>query len=179
MSEIDDFATTLLEESKRFFEKSIEANDPDSKAANLHAALMLAFSALEAHVNAIADDFSTRADLSPHDRGILQEQDVKLEAGEFVLKGFKMIRLEERILFMHNKLSSKNLDRNAPWWSELSSATDIRNKLTHPKAIPSISADSVKRAIQAVIDTIDALYVAIYRRKFPASSRGLSSRLNF
>ena len=33
--------------------------------------------------------------------------------------------------------------------------------------------------LQAAIDAIDALYKAVYKRRFPASQRGLTSKLDF
>jgi hypothetical protein len=49
VAEFDQFASTLLEEAKRFLEKSREADDAAGKAAFLHATVMLAFCAFEAH----------------------------------------------------------------------------------------------------------------------------------
>jgi hypothetical protein len=64
MSEIDLFANQLLEEAKRFLEKAREGEDETGVNANLHAALILSFCSLEAHINAIGDEFSIRPDLS-------------------------------------------------------------------------------------------------------------------
>ena len=87
MPDIDSFARQLLEEAKRFLEKSRDADDESAaRNAYLHAALMLAFRCLEAHLNAAADDFVRRGDLSLHDRSVMFEQEVRLENGEFVLK---------------------------------------------------------------------------------------------
>ena len=57
MSQIDQFAQSLLEESKRFPEKAKDGSNREGTNAHLHAALMLVFSSLETHVNSIADDF--------------------------------------------------------------------------------------------------------------------------
>jgi hypothetical protein len=51
------FASTLLEEAKRFIEKATEAKEPAAKLAYLHAGLLVGFAAFEAHVNAMCDDF--------------------------------------------------------------------------------------------------------------------------
>jgi hypothetical protein len=174
---IDEFASSLLEEAKRFLEKA--AADYAGEQAHLHAALMLGFCALEAHTNAISDEFSTREDLSIADQSVLTERDIRLEHGEFKLGPLKMYRLEDRILFLHLRFSGKPLDRNASWWSELSSAIGLRNQLTHPRAVPAITHADVSRAISAIIDTIDALFQAIYQQQFPAANRRLQSRLDF
>lgn len=180
MPPIDEFATTLLEEAKRFLEKASDVADASGKAANLHAALMLGFCALEAHTNAIADDFVPAAGLAVHEKAFLTERDVRLEKGEFVVsETLKMPRLEDRIEFLHYRFSGKRLNRSAASWSELASAAKLRNALTHPKAATALSEEAVKRALQSIVDTIDTLFQAIYKSKFPAAGRGLQSKLTF
>jgi hypothetical protein len=179
LSEIDEFASSLLEESKRFLEKARDQTGDVGRDAMLHASLVLAFSALEAHTNAIADEFSLRQDLTIHEKALLLEQEVRLENGGFVSSGLRMYRLEERILFLHQKFGGRALDRTSPWWSDLASATSLRNQLTHPRARPNISISDVSRAVEAIISALDTLYEAIYQRGFPAVNRGLQSRLGF
>lgn len=180
MAEFDLFANQLLEEAKRFLEKAKEGSDAATEAANLHAALMLAFCALEAHVNSIGEEFSIRTDLSVHERGMLLERDVRLENGEFTLNdNLKMARLEDRIEFLHAKFSGKSLDRSSTWWGKLMTAMQLRNQLTHAKTIPVITEAAVRSATEAIIEAIDALYKAIYKKKFPSASQGLQSRLTF
>lgn len=180
MAQIDLFANQLLEEAKRFLEKARERSDTTAEAANLHAALMLSFCALEAHINAIGEEFAGQSNLSAHERGILLERDVRLEDGEFRIKpSLKMAKLEDRIEFLHTKFSGKPVDRSSSWWGQLNTATNLRNQLTHAREIPAISEGAVRSACQAIIDTLDALYQAIYKRKFPPASRGLQSRLTF
>jgi hypothetical protein len=181
VAQIDLFAIQLLEEAKRFLEKANESpSDPTAEAANLHAALMLSFCALEAHINAIGQEFSTRPELSAHEKGMLLEQEVRLENGEFQLKaGLRMSKLEDRIELLHAKFSGKSVDRSSTWWSQLGAATSLRNQLTHARDIPAVSPNAVRNAIQAIIDVLEALYQAIYKRKFPPANRGLLSRLSF
>jgi hypothetical protein len=179
LSAIDDFAASLLEEAKRFLENAEAAPDSVSQSAFLHAALMLAFCALEAHVNATADEFAERPELSIHERAILLEQDVRFDSGKFSAGGLRMVRLEDRILFLHLRFGGKPLDRAATWWSELNSAVLLRNQLTRLKLVPTISVDAVRRAIQAIIEGIDVLFRAVYRRPFPVANLGLRSRLTF
>jgi hypothetical protein len=179
MPEIDDFARSLLEESKRYLEKASELHESAAIDACLHAALMLAFCSLEAHINAIGEEFGTRPDFSVHEKGVLLEKEVRLENGEFVLSNsLKMTRLEDRIQFLHVKFSAP-LDRSKPVWSQLMDALALRNQLTHPKGMISITEAAVSRAIQAIIDTLDGLYRAIYGKAFPAAGRGLQSKLTF
>jgi hypothetical protein len=98
---------------------------------------MLGFAAFEAHVNAIADDFLTREDLNPHERGLLAEHAVELVDGEFQEKAsLRIQRLEDRLLFLCRRFSKTPIDLTASPWGEFIEATDLRNKLTHPKAEP-------------------------------------------
>lgn len=179
MSDIDTFASSLLEESKRFLEKATESDEEEAISAFLHASVLLAFSSLEAHVNAVADEIASRQDVSVHDRGILLEMKVELRNGEFVLQGndLKITRLSDRILVLHRLGMKPNVD--GPWLGRLKAATDLRNKLTHPKSVPTIGVNPVRIAIEAVVETIDALYVAVYKTRFPAAYRRLHSKLTF
>jgi len=69
VADFDLFANQLLEEAKRFFEKATESTDSMSRAAHLHAALMLAFCALEAHVQLHRRRIAKSTDLSAHEKG--------------------------------------------------------------------------------------------------------------
>jgi hypothetical protein len=180
VADIDLFANQLLEEAKRFLEKAKDSVDPIAKASYLHAALMLSFCALEAHVSSIGEEFAIRTDLSAHEKGLLLEREVRLIHGEFqVQPSLKMSRLEDRIEFVHTRFSGKFLDRTAKWWAQLSSAMDLRNQLTHAKTVPLITEAAVASAIEAIIGALDVLYQAIYKRTFPSIGKGLQSRLTF
>jgi hypothetical protein len=179
MSKIDDFARSLLEEAKWFLEKTEDDGDPAANSAYLHAALMLAFCSLEAHVNSVGDDFISRPELSVHEKAILLEKEVRLENGEFRLTStLRMMRLEDRIRFLHVRFG-KAIDPSEPHWSQLAEATTLRNQLTHPKEMIVITKATVGRAIHAIIDTLDAVYRVIYRRPFPAASLGLQAKVSF
>jgi hypothetical protein len=179
VADIDDFATSLFEEAKRFLEKAQGEADSVARNAYLHAAMMLAFCSLEAHLNAISEELAERPEFTPHERAILLEEEVKLEDGEFVLGGFKMFRLEDRIQFLHRKFSGKPFDTKVEWWARLKGAMVSRNKLTHPKDVHSLTVDNVRDALTAIIAALDATYIIIYKKNFPAANRGLHSRLTF
>lgn len=180
MGDFDIFANQLLEEAKRFLEKASESSDAVAEAANLHAALMLSFCALEAYVNSIGEELSIRTDLSPHEKGVLLERDVRLEDGDFKMQNaLRMVRLEDRIEFLHTRIARKPVDKSEEWWGQLSSAIRLRNELTHAKAIPSVTQSSVRNAIQAILDGLDALAKALYGKRLPAADMGLKSRMTF
>jgi hypothetical protein len=182
MADFDTFAGTLLEESKRFLEKAIESQKDDiAHAAYLHASLNLAFASAEAHINAVADELASHSEFSaPHDRGVLLEKEVRLDDGEFKLKGARFYPLEERLIFIHRRVTSEPLDKRTQWWSDLGAAIKLRNKLTHPKdEPPTVRARDVAAALTAIIECIDAIYKAVYKKPFPAAKRGLQSKLTF
>lgn len=181
MAQIDLFANQLLEEAKRFLERASESADGEGRAAHLHASLLLLFCALEAHVNAIGEEFSRQSDLSAHEKGVLLEKDIKLEHGEFMLtQRLRMVSLEDRVEFLYVRFSGKSLDRSSTSWrGRLSTALNLRNRLTHVRAVPSISEADVERAIEAIIATLEALFQALYKSKFPPVALGTRSRMTF
>jgi hypothetical protein len=179
MAEIDKFASVLLEEAKRFFERAVEATDDDGKAAYLHAALMVGFASLEAHVNAVAEEVCERRGVSPHERAVLLEREMRLEDGMFVEKSLRIYRLEERLYLLHRRFGKGDFKKAAVMPSTMGTAIVLRNGLTHPKDASVIEAKDVKAALEAIIETIDRLYKAIFRRGLPAAARGLHSKLTF
>ncbi len=181
MAALSSFAEELLEEAKRFLEKAQASADQPTKKAYIHAALMVGFAAFEAHVNAIADDFLSRPDLDPHERGLLAERLVELVDGEFKEKAtLKIQRLDDRVQFLCRRFSKTKLDRSASYWSEFVAATKLRNELTHPKSdAPNISEAAVAKALKAIIELLNFVFNAVYKKKLPAYNRGLSSKLLF
>jgi hypothetical protein len=180
VAEIDTFATQLLEEAKAFLEKGRTTSTTANKEAYLHAALNLAFCALEAHLNAIAEDFLTLSDLSPHDRSILSEKKVELEHGEFrMTKHNQIYRLEDRLLFLCHRFSKKTpLDRKAAYWGQFKDALDLRNGLTHPKKPAIVTEPSVERSLYAILQLLDVIYRRIYGKNYPGRKRGLQSTMD-
>jgi hypothetical protein len=179
MPGVDDFSRSLLEEAKRFYEKAGDVNG-EGRTAYLHAAIMLAFCAFEAHVNAVASDFLLRSDLSILDQSILSERDFRLDGGDFLLtEKLKMYRLEERFEFIYHKFSGAKLDKATAWWAQLKGALHHRNQLVHPKEATTTTPEIVEAALTGIIAAIDALYTAVYQRPFPAKARALQSTLSF
>lgn len=180
MSSFDEFASQLFEEAKRFLEKAAESTDVASETAHLHAALLIGFCALEAHVSAVADDFLDTSNLELLERSLLAEKDVELVNGQFRLaRKLKMTHLEDRIAFLVRKYSGKPLDTQAPWWSDLQGGLKLRNSLTHAKDSHHLAYDDVSRSLAAIVEALSVLYAAVYKRKYPASGRRLSSSLSF
>jgi hypothetical protein len=179
LAEIDAFASQLLEEAKAFLEKSREFKSGSTKDAFLHASLNLGFCALEAHVNAIAEDFLTRSDLSSHERSLLSEMKVELSDGEFrVTQQMQIYRLEDRLLFLCHRFSKGRLDKRAGYWSQFKDTLALRNSLTHPKKPAVVTEASVERALLAILQLLDVLYKRIYGKNYPPRKRGLQPTID-
>ena len=179
MPSFDEFTRQLLEEAKRFLEKAKVTEGP-GQCAYLHAALTLGVCSLEAHVNSVCDDFLTRSDLSVLDRSILSERNHELIDGEFkITDRLKMYRLEDRIEFLFRRFSTTPLDRQSSWWGQLQATFSARNSLSHPKSVFTLTCPMVERILQSVVDALNALYQAVYKKSFPPQARGLDSTLNF
>jgi len=180
MDSIDTFASLLLEEAKRFLELAGEASEDEGVNANLHAGMVLAFCALEAHVNAVSDEMALQKGLTAHEKSILLEREVRLENGQFKLNSaLKMHRLEDRILFMFARFTKSTLNKDTPWWTKLKASLKVRNQISHPKDVTKLTKQDVSTSIQAIVDCLDALYQAIYGKRLPAATRGLQSKLTF
>ena len=181
MTSPDQFCASLLDQAKWHFRCSEVSRSTETKAACLNAALMLAFAALEAHMNAIAADFAEHNStvLGVLDRSILFEQQYHLDEGAFALSpDRKMYSLEDRVLFIHRRFSGKPIRGDSKWWHDLKQGIDARNKLTHPRGFVHVSSSMVKQTLEAVVAAIDALYKAVYKRRFPAAALGLDTRID-
>ncbi len=180
MRGVDDFASRLLEEAKRFHEKAADEADGEGKQAYLHAAIVLGCCSFEAHINSIADDFLVRPELSILEQSILAEKEHRLEDGEFVLTDIlKMYRLTERIEFLYHRFSGERLDKNLAWWGQLKAALNTRNDLSHPKQHTLVTEKSVEQALQSILDALNAIYQGIYKKPYPARNRALNSKMSF
>jgi hypothetical protein len=183
MLEIDAFAADLFEEAKRFLEKASDSSDDTGRKAFLHAALLLGISALEAHVNAIADEMAERvASEQPNvlERSILLERDYTFEKGEFrITHKLKMYNLVERIEFIVLHFSGKRIGAETEWWSKLHQGIDLRNSLVHPRDKQYITPEQVVSAFEGVLGVLDAMYLALYRQHFPGLGRQFHSKMDF
>jgi len=180
MTSPDQFCTRLLEQAKWHYLNSKSSRSDETRGAYLNAALMLGFAALEAHLNAIAADFAEHKSsvLGVLDRSVLFERRYYLSEGAFALaEDLKMYSIEDRVQFIHRRFSGKPIRTDTKWWLDLKHGIDTRNKLTHPRGSVHISDAMVQQTLEAVVAAIDALYRAVYKRRFPAAALGLDTRL--
>ncbi|MPM48413.1 hypothetical protein SDC9_95138 [bioreactor metagenome] len=181
MSDIDFFAIILFEESKRFLEKASETDDLKAEQAYLHAALLIGISSFEAFINAIASEMAERNSLGILDLSILNEKDYGFEKGEFKLKEkLKMYNLVDRVDFIIRRFPLKNKSIHTDkWYSQLTSGIKLRNSIVHPKQSHLLSIQEVSTTLNAVINSLDDIYLAMYGKHFPAQGRRLDSTLLF
>jgi hypothetical protein len=177
---IDAYATSLLETAKRFFEKGTGITDGATAEPYFTAALLIGVSALEAHVNAIAEELSVRSGLAILEQSLLLERDFRLEKGEYQLTNkLKIYRLEDRLEFIFKRFTKATSPRDEPWWAALQGALDLRNKIVHPKTSPSVTKGAAEKAVQAILDCLNALYMALFKKGLPGYKRGLDSSMIF
>lgn len=183
MNDIDILSTQLFEEAKRFLEKSIaESEGSPARDAYAHAALLIGFSSLESHVNAIADELTLRSNINILDESILTECEVALKDGRFSLTNkLKIYRFEDRLSYIlaNFALDDESKSGKTRWWADLMNGIKLRNQLVHPKTKVKIAISAVSSALEAILNCLDTLYHAIYRRPFPSFKRGLQSTLTF
>lgn len=176
----DEFAATLFEEAKRFYEKSVETADSEAKSAYSHAALLLGFSSFEAHLNALAEEIALRKGLQVLERSILLEPDFQIKNGTFQMtKTLKMYRLEDRVAFLFVTFARCAEPKKELWWGPLMGGVNDRNGLVHPKSAIGLLPAQVAVSLKAMIDCLNALYVGVFSKPHPAHGRNLDSRMTF
>ena len=179
MRNVDIFSKELLEEAKRFFEKAKSETNSQGKNAYFHASLLVAFAALEAHINSIAADFDDRKEFHLLEKSMLFEKQIRYEGGEFeLINNFKMYRLEDRIELIFKKFSGKSVKKNEIWM-KLKQGIRLRNKLIHPREKELITENVVENSILAILAILNDIYKVVYKCGYPLRKRGISSSLTF
>ena len=179
--DFDNFVIQLFEEAKSFFEKAKSSTEKESKEAYLHSSLLLVMSSLEACVNSIVeeiliDPYKDKYDLL--EQSLLLEKEIVFENGHYKLGNkLKMSRIIERIEFLIFKFSGKEIPTTTEWFQQLKQRIDFRDKLVHPKEDIILTERQVENAMSSVLETINELYKAVYKKSFPAYSFGTTSRL--
>lgn len=131
-------------------------------------------------MNALADELGMREGLDTLEKSILQEKDFILRKGAFELKKeLKMYRLEDRLLFLFARFSNGVEPTTHIWWGELKGGMDLRNRLVHPKDPLQLTPAETAKAMTAIIECLNALFMAIFKRPHPSYNRKLDSMLTF
>jgi len=180
LNDIDILSRRLLEQAKRFLELAVEQQGKEGEFPYCVAALLSGFSALEAHVNAIAEELAERKGCGILEKSILLEKDFKLISGKYSLtKSLKMYRMEDRISFILKNFSSVTFPPKETWWGEFADGTQLRNDLVHPKGEVTVDIPTVRRALLAIIELLEYIYRAVFTKGHPSYNRGIHSNLTF
>lgn len=174
MSEFVDYAKELMDSAKGFAEKGKAEKDEKLKQAYLRASFLHGFSFLEAHLNDLSDHFRGKRTLTTHDLGVLLEREVRLDKGAFKLSTTpKFSKIIDRIEVLLRNFCSDVAAAKGDWFSDLANALKSRNKLAHPKEKHELSHAEVIRSLKAIIDCIDALFRAVFKKSFPYKGKSL------
>ena len=116
---------------------------------------------------------------SLNEQALLLEKEISFKNGSFQLaNGLKMSRLIDRIELLHYKTTGIKLNQSDTWFSALKQSINLRNKLVHPKDAIELTDRQVEIAISSVIETVNHLYQAVYKKKLPYYNLGLSSKFD-
>lgn len=180
MKTFDQYSLILLEQGKRFLEKAKEDKTEEGKTAFLIVSLLVSFCSLEAFINGIVSDFANWNEFSIHEKALLLEKTVKFDNGEYVISDqLQITRLKDKIeLLLHKFNCSKNY-RQSEWWSRLSQSADLRNSITHPKEVKQLNDKQIEDAIESIVECLDFIFKAIYKKGFPHKNKGLNSQFSF
>lgn len=179
MKEFDFFGEMLFEEAKYYLEiAKSEEDGSEHQISLLHASLLLSMSALEAYVNAVSEELVSNFHLDIYEKSLLSEKNIELDKGVPKLgKGLKMQRLIDRIAFIYSKYSMKELSDADLWYMEVKQTIDLRNDLVHPKSVVQVTYTQVEKALWSVLNTVNALYLAVYKRKVPIYNYGIQAKV--
>lgn len=178
--DFDSFTTQLFEEAKAMYEKARVSSDDFSKDCYLHSCLLLAMSSLEACINAIIEELLIEPYNESYnlpERSLLLEKEIIYKNGHFQLGStLKMSRLVDKIEFLMVKFLHDSWNSSATWFMQLKQSIDYRNKLVHPKESIKITENQVEMAIKSVLESMNELFRAIYKKSFPSYSFGVTCK---
>lgn len=178
--EFDTFFEELFEQAKYLLEQAKRYTDDKCKTY-LHSSLLMAMSSLEACINAIADELLIdpyKKSYTLLEQSMLLEKDIIFKDGTYQLgNNLKMSRTIDKLELLFTKFLHKKWNPSVNWFNQLKQSIKIRNDLVHPKTVVNITNTQVEIAIKAVLETINELYKALYKRPFPSYSLGLSSKI--
>lgn len=177
MMEFDEYCSNLIEEAKWFYQVGKLEDDDLKKQALLRGAVLIGISALEAYVNGIVDEVSLMNNFGIAEMSLLKEKDMSLIDGEYQLKdNLKMRRLVDRVSLLYRKYTQQ-IPKDTFWWIDLNNSIKTRNKMVHPKESIALSENEVDKYLTAILNCINDLFKAIYKKGLPTFGLELTSKL--
>lgn len=177
MEQFDFFGQQLFEEAKYFLEKAKqEERDSEKESAFLHASLLLGMSSLEAYVNSISEELCSSFELEVYEKSMLAEREIKIKKGKVVVgNSLKMFRLIDRIEFIYCKYSHKDITETDVWNTNIKQTINLRNNLVHPKQTVKLTYIQTEKALESILNTVNILFNAVYKRNVPIFNYGLQA----
>lgn len=177
MGVFGDYCVDLMESAKGFREKAA-GEEGKTKQAYLRAALLHAFSFLEAHMNYLAEHFEDSPIYSVNEKGVLLEREVMFERGVFELSTrSKFSRMTDRIELLLGKGTAHQPAAKETWFSPLKDSIKVRNALVHPREVHILTDKQLDDAMTAILTCVDALYLAALGKALPYAKKGLDGGL--
>ena len=114
----------------------------------LRAAVISAYTALEAWVNTVFEILARVGDLELHERAFVEERRIELSGqGYLELQGKRFHSLDDKLKFLHWRIHGVGISDEQAAWMAFLEAEKLRNKLVHPsEAKISYSAQTVVAA---------------------------------
>jgi hypothetical protein len=154
----------LFEDSFCFLElaKEHEGMDPIAARRYVRASIVTAYAGLEALVNTSLAVIEDTEDLALHERAFILEKRVELaRSGDFEIRGRHFTSLEGRIRFLYWRSKGKAIPKGSALWRAFHDATDLRNKLVHPRPrkVPysSLTTAKAKACLMAAVELAEML----------------------
>lgn len=174
MADFVEYSRNLMESAKGFRTHAITLPEGEPKQAFLRASLLHACSFLEAHLNYLAEHFTTESTFSLHERGVLLEREIRFNRGVFqITDALKISRMTDRIDILLNKFTEDAATSKSSWYPNLTSTLKTRNALVHPKDSHILTEDDVELALLCVLDATDTLYNAVFKKGLPYVKKGI------
>lgn len=86
-----------------------------------------------------------------------------------------MFRLIDRIEFIYCKYSHKDITEADNWNTNIKQTIDLRNNLVHPKQMVKLTYPQTEKALESILNTVNVLFNAVYKRNVPIFNYGLQA----
>lgn len=127
----------LYDAANMYLEWGRSGSSPTEAAGHLRVALVIGFTAVEAYLKTVADEFEVRSNQTT-------------------------APIDKRIEHLFRKLSTEPLDQASSSWNEFKLALKLRDELQRPKAPARIDVGETERALGSIRTLLNTLNNGIY-----------------
>lgn len=177
--DLDDLASARFEKARRLLEKSQSEGNEDGKTAYLEASVLIAYSGLEAYLNAICEEIAGHPNVDLLTKSILLERKIEWTNGVPILGALQYSRIDERVSFLIAHHTGDTNFRTEEWWSSFKESVQIRNQIAHPKKVLELNEALVTRCLKSALEALNSVFMAVYKSEFPSYRRETTSRMSF